>query len=123
MPVPSETLTSRSEFQGGQSGVARPPRSSRGPCPSCAPKGGTLVFQWDTVKVAIRVDVGPMYSFAMPAADAAPITGQWDVIMKESGKDVKSVWTLDYRDGKAVRFEARGFDDRVWATGSRRAGK
>lgn len=44
--------------------------------------GATLVMQWDTVAVPLRIDVQPTFSRAVSAASAAPLVGRYMLKME-----------------------------------------
>lgn len=63
--------------------------------------GGTLLFQWERVRVSIDVEVQPSLVMTMSAADAAPYLGKYTYVEKDStGKPRKtSVFTITHENG------------------------
>jgi hypothetical protein len=63
--------------------------------------GGTLLFQWERVRIPIDIEVQPSLVMTMSAAEAAPYLGKYDYAEKDStGKATKtSVLTVTHEDG------------------------
>lgn len=47
----------------------------------------TLELAWGTLRVPLRLGVTPSYTLVIPAADAAPYTGEWELVMQPPPAD------------------------------------
>ncbi|MDB4891316.1 MAG: hypothetical protein JWL61_3171 [Gemmatimonadetes bacterium] len=68
--------------------------------PALRANGGTLLFQWERVRIPIDVEVQPSLVMTMSAAEAAPYLGKYDYVEMSTGKATKrSVFTVTHEDG------------------------
>ncbi len=69
--------------------------------PELTMSGGTLVMDWERVRVPINIEVVPSLVTTIPAAEAAPYLGEWSFTEQDStGKATKVLQlTVTHEDG------------------------
>ena len=69
--------------------------------PELRMSGGTLVMDWERVRVPIKVEVEPSFVTTLPASEAAPYLGEWSFTEQDStGKPTKVVQlTITHEEG------------------------
>ena len=67
--------------------------------PELRADGGTLAFQWERKRVALRVEVEPSLTVTMAAADALPYLGRFEYADKDrQGKPITAALVVTYDD-------------------------
>jgi hypothetical protein len=61
--------------------------------------GGTLLFQWERVRIPIDIQVEPSLVMTVSAADAAPYLGKYDYVDSSSKPVKKAVFTVTHENG------------------------
>jgi len=67
--------------------------------PAIRSNGGTLLFQWERVRIPIDVEVQPSLVMTMSAAEAAPYLGKYTYVDSSSKPAKTSVLTVTHEDG------------------------
>ena len=61
--------------------------------------GGTLLFQWERVRIPIDIEVQPSLVMTMSAADAAPYLGKYAYVDSSDKTPKSMVFTVTHEDG------------------------
>jgi hypothetical protein len=67
--------------------------------PAIRANGGTLLFQWERVRIPIDVEVEPSLVMTISAADAAPYLGKYTYVDSSSKPAKTSVLTVTHENG------------------------
>ncbi len=67
--------------------------------PAIRANGGTLLFQWERVRIPIDVEVQPSLVMTLSAADAAPYLGKYTYVDSASKPIKPSVLTITHENG------------------------
>jgi hypothetical protein len=67
--------------------------------PAIRANGGTLLFQWERVRIPIDIEVQPSLVMTLSAADAAPYLGRYSYVDSSAKPAKTSVFTITHENG------------------------